>query len=178
MSPRGFISPNATVYHKALHVGVHVFIDDRVMIFQAVNGGEIVLGDRVSVMRDVIMETRMGGAISIGAGTGIHPRCQIISALEPIHIGHGVGIAANCALYSYDHGLDTVEDIFKQNLRSKGGISIGDGAWLGTGVIVLSGVSIGKGAVIGAGSVVTHNVPDHAIAVGAPARVLRMRDQA
>ncbi len=154
-----------------------MFIDDRVMIYQAANGGQFALGDRVSVMRDIIMETRQGGAISIGADTGIHPRCQIVAALEPIHIGRGVGIAANCALYSYDHSFDAMEDIFTQKLRSKGGISIGDGAWLGTGVIVLSGVSIGKGAVIGAGSVVTCDIPDNAIAVGAPARVQKMRNQ-
>jgi acetyltransferase-like isoleucine patch superfamily enzyme len=46
---------------------------------------------------------------------------------------------------------------------------------LGYGVIVLSGVCIGEGAVIGAGSVVTKDVPAGAIAVGVPARVIRMR---
>ena len=43
-------------------------------------------------------------------------------------------------------------------------------------MIVLSGVRIGKGAVVGAGSVVTDNIPDGAIAAGAPARVVKMRD--
>ncbi len=62
-----------------------------------------------------------------------------------------------------------------QPLQTKGGIFIHDEAWLGYGVIVLSGVQIGKGAVIGAGSVVTRDVPDNAIAVGVPARVVRMR---
>jgi len=45
--------------------------------------------------------------------------------------------------------------IRKQPVKTKGGIVIGDDAWLGVGVIVLDGVKIGKGAVIGAGSVVT-----------------------
>ena len=64
-----------------------------------------------------------------------------------------------------------------QALHSKGAIRISDGAWLGAGVIVLSGVTIGKGAVIGAGAVVTHDIPDRAVAVGVPARVVKMRDE-
>jgi acetyltransferase-like isoleucine patch superfamily enzyme len=60
-------------------------------------------------------------------------------------------------------------------LQSKGSIVIGDEAWLGFGVIVLGGVRIGEGAVIGAGSVVTQDVPDGAIAMGVPARVVKMR---
>jgi acetyltransferase-like isoleucine patch superfamily enzyme len=35
-------------------------------------------------------------------------------------------------------------------------------------------VRIGRGAVIGANAVVLHDVPDHAVAVGAPARVVRL----
>jgi acetyltransferase-like isoleucine patch superfamily enzyme len=39
------------------------------------------------------------------------------------------------------------------------------------------GVRIGRGAVIGANSVVLTDVPDRAVAVGAPARVVRMIDE-
>jgi acetyltransferase-like isoleucine patch superfamily enzyme len=46
---------------------------------------------------------------------------------------------------------------------------------LSGGVIVLNGVKIGNHAVIGAGSVVISDVPDGAIAVGSPARVVKMR---
>lgn len=54
-------------------------------------------------------------------------------------------------------------------------IRIGDGCWLGGGVIVivLPGVSIGKGSVIGAGSVVTKDIPENSLAVGNPCRVVR-----
>jgi len=50
-------------------------------------------------------------------------------------------------------------------------VTIGDGAYLGTGVIV-NRASVGAGAVIAPGSVVTSDIPDHAFAAGAPARVV------
>lgn len=52
---------------------------------------------------------------------------------------------------------------------------IGHEAYVGAGSFVKRGVRIGNGAVIGARSVVTRDIPDYAIAVGAPARVLRLR---
>ncbi|NMB23268.1 MAG: sugar O-acetyltransferase, partial [Corynebacterium sp.] len=54
---------------------------------------------------------------------------------------------------------------------------IGEDVWLGGGVTVVGGVSIGDRAVIGAGAVVTRDIPADAIAVGSPARVIRMRDE-
>lgn len=50
------------------------------------------------------------------------------------------------------------------------GVTIGDEAFLGPGVIVLPGVEIGRGSVVTAGSVVTKNVPPHTIVQGNPAR--------
>lgn len=53
---------------------------------------------------------------------------------------------------------------------------IGDGSWVGADVIILPGCRrIGVGAVIGAGAIVTKDVPDFAIVVGNPARVVRYR---
>jgi acetyltransferase-like isoleucine patch superfamily enzyme len=62
-------------------------------------------------------------------------------------------------------------------LESKGNIIVGDDAWISFGVIVLGGVSIGPGAVVGAGSVVTRSIPDGAIAIGNPAKVVKMRKE-
>ena len=60
--------------------------------------------------------------------------------------------------------------------RTAKGISIGDEAWIGAGVIVQDGVSIGEGTIVGAGAVVTENLPAKVVAVGLPARVLRNRE--
>jgi acetyltransferase-like isoleucine patch superfamily enzyme len=94
-----------------------------------------------------------------------------------ISIGEHVAIAPGCAFYSYNHGTDPDELIKRQPIETKGGIKIGDGVWLGFGVIVLDGVSIGSGAIVGAGSVVTEDIPEKAIAVGNPARVILHRGQ-
>ena len=54
-------------------------------------------------------------------------------------------------------------------------VRIGNDIWIGVGSSILPGVTIGDGAVIGARSVVTHDVPEGAIVVGVPARILRYR---
>lgn len=47
------------------------------------------------------------------------------------------------------------------------------GAWIGAGATILPGVTVGENAVVGACAVVTHDVPDNAVAVGNPARVIK-----
>jgi len=46
-----------------------------------------------------------------------------------------------------------------------------EGASVGAQSVVVTGVTIGRWALVGAGSVVTHDVPDHALVYGQPARV-------
>jgi acetyltransferase-like isoleucine patch superfamily enzyme len=175
-NPKGYISPRAVIHHNDVHLGSHVFIDDRVLIYQARGGGLVEVGERVHLYRDSIIQNGHGGNVRIGARTYIQPRCMISAFQGPIDIGCGVEIAPNCSFYSYNHGFSQEEPISQQPLHTKGGIVIEDGVWIGVGVIVLDGVRIGEGAVIGAGSVVTTSVPPRAIAVGVPARVVRMRD--
>lgn len=173
----GYIATSATIHHQELQLGENVFIGDRVIIYQAKEGGPAHLSDKVCILRDSVLETGYQGHIRIGAETWIQPRCQFNAYVAPIEIGRGVDIAPNCAFYSYDHGIAPGIAIREQPLHSKGSISIGDHAWLGVGVTVLSGVRIGKGAVIGAGSIVTRDVPDEAVAVGRPARVVKKRSE-
>lgn len=52
---------------------------------------------------------------------------------------------------------------------------IGHDVWVGHGAVIMAGVNIGTGAIIGGNAVVTKDVPPYHIAVGNPARVVRMR---
>ncbi len=52
---------------------------------------------------------------------------------------------------------------------------IGHDVWLGDGAILLPGTQLGHGVIVGAGAVVGGKVPDYAVVVGNPGRVIRMR---
>lgn len=172
---KGYIAPSASVNHSDINFGSHIFIDDRVVICEHSRSGPIKFGDIVSIHRDSIIQTGMGGSLTVGADTHIQARCIISAYMSPVIIGSSVQIAANCSLYSFDHSFMPGDNIKLQAPKTKGGIVIEDDVWLGDGVIVLDGVKIGEGAVIGAGSVVTHDIPAGAIAVGNPAQVKKMR---
>lgn len=171
---KGFVSASATICHNDLHTGKHVFIGDRVTIYQK-NNSHIEIGHHVQLYGDIIIESGDDGHLSIGDGVHIQPQCFLMAYVGSIQIGQRVEIAPNCAFYPYNHGTRASEPIRTQPCVTKGGIRVGDDAWLGYGVVVLDGVSIGKGAVIGAGSVVTSDIPDNAIASGVPARVVKAR---
>lgn len=175
MNKRGFVAPDAVIHHAALTLGKHVFIGDKVVIFQDSDGGPVELGSKVHLYGETYVQTGLGGSVKIGENTHIQPCCQFSAYAGSIQIGCHVQIAPRCAFYPYDHGLEAGALISHQPLQSKGGISIGDDAWLGYGVVVLDGVRIGEGAVVGAGSVVTRDIPAGAIAAGVPARVIGMR---
>lgn len=56
-------------------------------------------------------------------------------------------------------------------------VTIGRNVWIGTRVTLLGGITIGEGAIVQAGSVVIQDVPPLAIVGGAPAKVFKMRDK-
>lgn len=53
---------------------------------------------------------------------------------------------------------------------------VAKGASVGANATILAGIRIGEGAMVGAGAVVTREVPDYAIVVGNPARVIGFAD--
>lgn len=54
-----------------------------------------------------------------------------------------------------------------------GNVRVGSGSWIGIGSQVIQGVTIGANATVGAGSTVLRDVPDNAVVVGSPARIMR-----
>jgi len=71
------------------------------------------------------------------------------------------------------HGIDRLDVAIREQPGRWDRITIGKDSWIGEHSVVMA--DVGKHCVIGAGSVVTKPVPDYAIAVGVPARVIRYR---
>jgi acetyltransferase-like isoleucine patch superfamily enzyme len=101
----------------------------------------------------------------------VGPRCQ----LGLVRLERDVLLAANVQIPS--GGKTHYFDDPAKPIREQGGeravVTVGAGAWIGTGAIVLA--DVGKGTVVAAGAVVTKPLPDNVIAAGVPAKVIRPR---
>jgi len=135
-----------------------------------------VLKDASLEIMDSYFDQRFQPAITIGNHCWIGARTQLIGAGK-LTIGNDVFVAADVYITTLNHGMDP------QNPTAYGlqplqiqDVSIGDGCWIGTKVVILPGVTIGKRSIIGAGSIVTKSVPDYSIAVGNPAKVIKKYD--
>jgi maltose O-acetyltransferase len=90
-----------------------------------------------------------------------------------ITIGDDVVLSARCMLL--DAGLDSHSlAAMSESRHVDAPITIGKGAWIGAGAIILPGVTVGEHSIIGAGSVVTRDVPARTVAAGNPAKVIRI----
>jgi len=122
-----------------------------------------------------------GAQIRIGARTFVNVNAVFLDA-APIHIGADVLIGPGVQLLTVSHPVSAAERLIEASARRVDEapyrtfarpITIGDGAWIGAGTIVLPGVTIGARAVVGAGSVVTADIPPDSLAMGQPCRVHR-----
>ena len=55
------------------------------------------------------------------------------------------------------------------------GFEIGDNCYIGAGTIILGPIKIGNNVTIGANSTVIHDVPDNAVVVGSPAKIVKYK---
>lgn len=111
-----------------------------------------------------------GYNISIGARTFVNYDSVLLDC-NRITIGEEVQIAPGVHVYTATHPLDAATR--RSGLEYALPVTIGDGAWLGGGVIVCPGVTVGENTVVGAGSVVTRSLPAGVVAAGNPCRVIR-----
>lgn len=120
---------------------------------------------------------RNGERVEIGARSHIGEHCSLWAGDSHgrIVIGEdalfGPRVYITASNYRYDLGAP----VWRQP-RAEADVIIGRDVWLGARVIVLPGVTVGDGAIVAAGSVVTRDLPPGAVAVGVPARVVKMRD--
>ena len=109
--------------------------------------------------------------IRIGDQVAIRPHVTL-SAAESIDIGPSVVISAFTTLVDSDHTWDAGIPSVLYNPIETSPISVGEGTWIGERVAVLRGARIGRFCIIGSNSVVRGEIPDHSVAVGAPAKVV------
>lgn len=126
------------------------------------------LGEGTTVMAP--FQCDYGSNIRFGRGGFANYGCVFLDC-APITIGSDVQIGPAVQLYTATHPLDAA--IRRAGPEAARPITIGDGAWIGGGSIVLPGVTIGENSVIGAGSVVTRDIPASVLAAGNPCRVIR-----
>jgi acetyltransferase-like isoleucine patch superfamily enzyme len=69
------------------------------------------------------------------------------------------------------HSIIDLETKKRTNMAQN--IEVSNHVWIGTRSIILKGVNIGSNSIIGTNSIVTKNIPDHSVAVGIPAKVIK-----
>jgi maltose O-acetyltransferase len=109
----------------------------------------------------------------MGAGSFLNRNCYLDLEARLV-MGAGVTVGHGTTFVTTRHEIGPHER--RCGGRSGASITVGDGAWLGANVTVLSGIDIGSGAVVAAGAVVCEDVPVDALVAGIPARVRRMLD--
>jgi acetyltransferase-like isoleucine patch superfamily enzyme len=108
----------------------------------------------------------IGDRCVIGKGSGVVGHRQV-------EIGDDVWTGHHVYITDANHGYEDVTLPPGAQFAAPRPVSVGDGAWLGHGTVVLPGSTIGRHAVVGAGSIVAGDLPDHCVAVGNPARVVK-----
>jgi len=142
--------------------------------------------------KDIGEGTRIWQFVVVLAGAKIGRNCNINAhCFVENDVVVGDNVTVKCGNYLWD-GVRLEDNVFvgpnatftnDKNPRSQvyppgfPTTLVKRGASIGAGAVILPGLTIGEGAMVGAGAVVTRDVPDHALVVGSPARVVRMLDQ-
>jgi acetyltransferase-like isoleucine patch superfamily enzyme len=142
---------------RYIHIGVGSVIGPYSSLSAGVGPGDVPQGDP---------------AVVIGDHTVIGKGSDIVGQMS-VEIGNDVWTGPYVYITDSNHGYEDVTVPPGKQFAAREPVRIGDGAWLGTGVVVLPGASVGRHAVIGARAVVIGDIPDFSVAVGNPARVVR-----
>lgn len=103
-----------------------------------------------------------------------------IGAINSITIEDNVLIASKVFITDHNHGnysginQGSPDTIPTERPLHSNPVIIEKNVWLGEYVSILPGVRIGEGSIVGAMSVVNKDIPPHSIAVGSPAKVIKV----
>jgi acetyltransferase-like isoleucine patch superfamily enzyme len=117
----------------------------------------------------------IGAGVYVGAGVRVGARCKVQNnalLYEGVTLEDGVFVGPQVCFtndvlpraVNPDMTLKSAEDWHVTPTLVREGASVGAGS------VIVAGVTIGRWALVGAGSLVTHDVPDHALVYGSPAR--------
>ena len=159
---------------KGVYVGLGVKVD---------GGRRVHLSDHSCLMPSSMVVAHAGGHVYLGSHSEIGMYSRVASVGE-VHIGDDVITGPHVFISDYNHEYADPElpirlqgnRIVKTSDFTRGGVSIGDGSWIGTNSVIAGSIKVGKHCVIGANSVVTKDIPDYSVAVGSPARVVKCYD--
>jgi acetyltransferase-like isoleucine patch superfamily enzyme len=108
----------------------------------------------------------------VGKSVYVGPYCCLgdITLEDDVLLGSQVSIMNG----GEQHGIERLDIPIREQPGRWPHVTIGNDTWIGDRAVVLA--DIGSHCVVGAGSVVTKPLPDYAIAVGVPAKIVRYRD--
>jgi acetyltransferase-like isoleucine patch superfamily enzyme len=133
----------------------------------------ISIGDDVYIGIGAVIDAPRGSRLTLADGVKLMHH-TVVATSNHISVGSKTQVAECSSIRDSDHGLGRDSLIRDQPVLSAP-VQIGSDVWIGRGVAVLRGSTIGDGAVLGANCVVRTEIPPFAIAVGVPARVIRVR---
>jgi acetyltransferase-like isoleucine patch superfamily enzyme len=122
-----------------------------------------------------LASVRFAERVEIGCRSAIGPFASVWGGFETAwaRIGDEAQIGPGAMVVAGNHRIDGSGAVRRLGF-DEADVVVGEGAWVGANAVII-GCRVGSGAVIGAGAIVTCDIPDRAVAVGAPARVVRMR---
>jgi acetyltransferase-like isoleucine patch superfamily enzyme len=150
-----------------------IFMDRGVEIYARRGYGRLVIGRWVHLGVDTALRCHEG-TLSLG-DKSVLARDVSINCYLDVEIGDSALIADGVYISDFDHKFTDLTTPIKDQGITKARVRIDRDVWIGTKVTVCRGVRIEEGAVVGANSVVTRDLPAYAVAVGAPARVIKDR---
>ncbi|MGB3622572.1 hypothetical protein FT643_05765 [Ketobacter sp. MCCC 1A13808] len=130
-----------------------------------INPSNIRIGRDCLILDQVYMRAGSDGYIHVGRDCAINSYAKIF--------GHGGVVIGNNAQVGPGALITTTSHDIRKAMKAEfKTVTIGDWAWVGANATVLPGITIGRYAVVGAGSIVTKDVPDFAIVVGNPGKII------
>jgi acetyltransferase-like isoleucine patch superfamily enzyme len=108
----------------------------------------------------------------VGRNAYVGPFCSLgdVTLEDDVLLGSHVSVTNGSA----QHGTGRLDIPVREQPGAWPRVTVGRDSWVGDRAVIMA--DVGRHCVVGAGSVVTKPLPDYAVAVGVPARVVRFRD--